>query len=92
MKQVISYFMRKIKEDNIGAYAGQAALFLIMSMIPFLLVLLSLLRFTPVSESMILSGIELISPGYVSSTVVAIVDEVYHNTGGVLFKSEAKRS
>ena len=87
MKQVISYFMRKIKEDNIGAYAGQAALFLIMSMIPFLLVLLSLLRFTPVSESMILSGIELISPGYVSSTVVAIVDEVYHNTGGVLFVS-----
>lgn len=79
--------MRKIKEDNIGAYAGQAALFLIMSMIPFLLVLLSLLRFTPVSESMILSGIELISPGYVSSTVVAIVDEVYHNTGGVLFVS-----
>ena len=58
-----------------------------MSMIPFLLVLLSLLRFTPVSESMILSGIELISPGYVSSTVVAIVDEVYHNTGGVLFVS-----
>lgn len=79
--------MRKIKEDNIGAYAGQAALFLIMSMIPFLLVLLSLLRFTPVSESMILSGIELISPGYVSSTVIAIVDEVYHNTGGVLFVS-----
>ena len=87
MKQVISYFMRKIKEDNIGAYAGQAALFLIMSLIPFLLVLLSLLRFTPVSESMILSGIELISPGYVSSTVVAIVDEVYHNTGGVLLVS-----
>ncbi len=87
MKQVLSYFIKKIKEDNIGAYAGQASLFLIMSMIPFLLVLLSLLRFTPVSESMILAGIELISPGYVSSTVVAIVDEVYHNTGGVLFVS-----
>ena len=87
MKQVLSYFMRKIKEDNIGAYAGQASLFLIMSLIPFLLVLLSLLRFTPVTESMILSGIELISPGYVTSTVVAIVDEVYHNTGGVLFVS-----
>ena len=25
MKQVISYFMRKVKEDNIGAYAAQAA-------------------------------------------------------------------
>ena len=73
MKQVISYFMRKVKEDNIGAYAAQAALFFIMSMIPFLLVLLSLLRFTPVTEGMVLSWIELISPGYVSSTVVSIV-------------------
>lgn len=87
MKQVISYFMRKVKEDNIGAYAAQAALFFIMSMIPFLLVLLSLLRFTPVTEGMVLSWIELISPGYVSSLVVSVVDEVYNNTGGVLLAS-----
>lgn len=87
MKQSVLIIMKKIKEDNIGAYAGQAALFLIMSIIPFLLVLISLIRYTPVSESLILTGIELISPGYVSSTVVTIIDEVYHNSGGVLFVS-----
>lgn len=79
--------MRKIKRDNTGAYAAQAALFFIMSVIPFLLVLLSLLRFTPVTESMVLSAIELVSPGYVSSVVISIVDEVYHNSGGILFIS-----
>ncbi|MCC8082198.1 MAG: YihY/virulence factor BrkB family protein [Lachnospiraceae bacterium] len=87
MKQSVLIIMKKIKEDNIGAYAAQAALFLIMSIIPFLLVLISLIRYTPVSESLILTGIELISPGYVSSTVITVVDEVYHNTGGVLFVS-----
>lgn len=87
MKQVILYFMKKIKKDNIGAYAAQSALFFIMSLIPFLLVLLSLLRFTPVTESMVLYAIELISPGYVSNSVIAIVDEVYHNSGGILFVS-----
>ncbi|MCD7920909.1 MAG: YihY/virulence factor BrkB family protein [Clostridiales bacterium] len=87
MKQSVLIIMKKIKEDNIGAYAAQAALFLIMSIIPFLLVLISLIRYTPVSESLILTGIELISPGYVSTTVITIVDEVYHNTGGVLFVS-----
>ncbi len=87
MKQIAYYFTRKIKKDNIGAYAAQAALFFIMSVIPFLLVLLSLLRFTPVSESMVLSAIELISPGYVSSTVISVVDEVYHNSGGILLVS-----
>ncbi|MCD7981146.1 MAG: YihY/virulence factor BrkB family protein [Clostridiales bacterium] len=79
--------MKKIKEDHIGAYAAQSAMFLIMSIIPFLLVLISFIRFTPVSEALILTGIDLISPGYVSSTVITIVDEVYHNTGGILIVS-----
>lgn len=87
MKEVISYFMKKIKKDNIGAYAAQAALFFIMSLIPFLLVLLSFVRFTPVTESMVLYAIELVSPGYVSGSVIAVVDEVYHNSGGILFVS-----
>lgn len=87
MKQSIQIIMKKIKEDHIGAYAAQSAMFLIMSLIPFLLVLISFIRFTPVSESLILTGIDLISPGYVSSTVITIVDEVYHNTGGILIIS-----
>lgn len=88
MKQVALYFMRKIKQDNIGAYAAQAALFFIMSLIPFLLVLLSLVRFTPMTEEMVLSAVELVSPGQrVSSNISAIVDEVYHNSGGILLVS-----
>ncbi|MCD8152994.1 MAG: YihY/virulence factor BrkB family protein [Clostridiales bacterium] len=84
MQQVVSHILGKIKEDDIGAYAGQAALFLIMSAIPFLLVLVSLIRYTPVTESLILTLIKMISPGYMSSSVISIVDEVYHNTGGIL--------
>lgn len=88
VKQVALYFMRKIKQDNIGAYAAQAALFFIMSLIPFLLVLLSLVRFTPMTEEMVLSAVELVSPGQrVSSNISAIVDEVYHNSGGILLVS-----
>ena len=52
-KHLVQFFMTKIKRDNIGAYAAQAALFIIMSAIPFLLVFLSLIRYTPVTESMI---------------------------------------
>lgn len=62
-KHLISFFLQKLKKDNIGAYAAQAALFIIMSAIPFLLVFLSLLRFTPVSESTVLSVIQMILPG-----------------------------
>lgn len=81
---VVKFVLDKIKRDNIGAYAAQAALFIIMSAIPFLLVLIYLIRFTPVKESMILSGIEMIIPGYVSPWIVSVVDEVYTNSGAVL--------
>ena len=36
--QLILGFMDRIKTDHIGAYAAQAAYFLIMSFIPFVLV------------------------------------------------------
>lgn len=83
-KHLIQFFMTKIKRDNIGAYAAQAALFIIMSAIPFLLVFLSLIRYTPVTESMILSGIEMLIPGNLSPTLVSIVDEVYNNSAKIL--------
>lgn len=52
-KHLIRFFLAKLKKDNIGAYAAQAALFIIMSAIPFLLVFLSLL----IPEHMLLSKI-----------------------------------
>ena len=85
-KHLIRFFLAKLKKDNIGAYAAQAALFIIMSAIPFLLVFLSLLRFTPVSESTVLSVIQMVVPGQIKITpmLINIVDEVYTNSAKVL--------
>lgn len=84
-RALINYFGRKIREDNISAYAAQAALFIIMSIIPFLLVFLALLRFTPISEDMIFSVIHLILPDSVSPWIESIVDEVYHHSVSVIW-------
>ena len=69
-RHLIRFFLAKLKKDNIGAYAAQAALFIIMSAIPFLLVFLSLLRFTPVSESTVLSVIQMVLPGQMPIAVI----------------------
>ncbi len=87
MKTLLVYFARKIRENRIGAYAAQSALFLILSMVPFLMVLIWLLGFTVVPEEMLLSGIDYIAPDMISDTVIAIVDELYHNSGGILIIS-----
>lgn len=51
--QLILGFMDRIKTDHIGAYAAQAAYFLIMSFIPFVLVLTALVQYTPLTYRML---------------------------------------
>ncbi len=83
---LVKYIMKKISDDNITAYAAQVTLFIIMSAVPFLLVFLALIRFTPISEDMILKAVEFVIPDRASDFVANIVDEVY-NVGRVLIFS-----
>ena len=85
-KSLIRFFLAKLKKIILELMRHQAALFIIMSAIPFLLVFLSLLRFTPVSESTVLSVIQMVVPGQIKITpmLINIVDEVYTNSAKVL--------
>ena len=81
---IVRFFLRKLKNDHVGAYAGQATLFIIMSVIPFLLILTYFLRFTPITEATIVTGINLLMPSGVPDMVVTIIEEVYQNSGKLL--------
>ncbi len=83
---LVKYILKKISDDNITAYAAQVSLFIIMSAVPFLLVFLSLIRFTPISEDVIIKAVEYVIPEQASGWVTLIVDEVY-NVGRVLIFS-----
>lgn len=45
--RLITGFMARLKEDHVGAYASQAALFMIMALFPMLILILNILRYTP---------------------------------------------
>lgn len=81
---IVKDFLSKLKRDNVGAYAAQATLFIIMSVLPFLLVLSSLIRYTPITESMILNGIHKFMPGSISPLFVSVIDETYKNSAKLL--------
>lgn len=81
---IVKDFLNKLKRDNVGAYAAQATLFIIMSVLPFLLVLSSLIRYTPITESMILNGIHKFMPGSISPLFVSVIDETYKNSAKLL--------
>ena len=73
----IKEYLDKCKRDNIGAFAAQAAFFMIMSAIPFTMVFTSLLQYTPISEEYVMTLMYDAMPGYIQPFMRMVLSEVY---------------
>ena len=62
----VRHFSDKCKQDKINAYSAQTAFFIILSAIPFLMVFFSLLRYTAITEGIILNIITRLKIGRAS--------------------------
>ncbi len=68
---------RKFSDDHVAAYAGQAALFIIISLFPFLMFLLTLIQFLPITESNIMIIVSEIFPPNLGPLFIRIISEVF---------------
>lgn len=82
-------FTKECKEDRINAYAAQSAFFILLAIIPFLMVFLSVLKYTPITESMLLEMYDKGLPAYISPFFISITDEIYNRSFGVTAVSAA---
>ena len=80
----VKFFLDKCKRDNINAFAAQSAFFIILSSIPFLMVFSSLLKYTPVSEGMIVNLVKSTMPDYIAPFINSIINEVYNKSVGII--------
>lgn len=77
-------FIVKLNNDHLGAYSSQSAYFIILSFIPFLLLLMTLIRYIPITEDIMTGEITLGLPTGIQSFVVGIIEEVYAKSRAVL--------
>ncbi len=77
--EIAKRFSVKLQETSISAYSGQAAFMLILSFFPFLMFLLALLRYTPLSEDLLLSYMESYFPASFRSLIAEIVNGIYRS-------------
>ena len=77
----IEQIIGKVANDHVSAYAAQSAFFMMLSLVPILLLLMTLVRYTPITQADIIAVVYEICPKTISSTMIAIVDEVYGQTG-----------
>ena len=69
-----NYVIEKIMKDHVGAYAAQSAFFMVLSLVPILLLLMTLVRYTPVTQMDIMQVVNDIFPKTIRSTIISIVN------------------
>ena len=80
-------FVRKISEDRVAVYAAQASYYIIMSFIPMLFLMLTFLKYTPLTEEMILELLSVILNNDQMNSLRVLLSQVYH--GSIKFFSFA---
>lgn len=73
----IKEFLEDTKEDAVSAYAAQAAFFIMMSAFPFIMLLLTLIQYLPVSEEVLIVMAQNTIPEAFNGYVISLIEEIY---------------
>lgn len=77
-------FFKKMSDDHISEYSAQCAYYTILSFIPFLILLITLIQYTDVTQQDLFNAISTIVPTSMNDFVLGIVKEVYSKSIGTI--------
>lgn len=81
---VIKQISLKISEDHISEYAATCAYFTILSFIPFLILLLTLIQYVNIDKEAVIQVVQKNIPSIADSVILDIIQEAYSKTIGVV--------
>lgn len=84
MDNIFIWFIKKFNEQRVSIHAAQVAFFIMVSLFPFLMFLITLLQYTPLSEDIIIAVIESVIPGNLSAVVMHWLKESYAAASGTI--------
>ena len=79
MKKVKIFFretintIQKIPEHHVAAYAAQSAFFFILSLIPIILLLMTLVQYTPVTKADVMTAVIRIFPASINTMLTRYI-------------------
>lgn len=77
-------FLKEINRDRVSTYAAEAAFFTFLSFLPFLMVGLSVVHLTPLTEADVLREVTALLPDAIDALAVVIISEVYDKSTTIL--------
>lgn len=73
-------FIERVARHHIGAYAAQSAFFLVLSLIPIILLLMTLVQYTPLTKADVMTAAYEVFPVTIRTTIVSVINEVYNQS------------
>ncbi len=77
-------FINRVIDDHVGAYAAQSAFFLVLSLIPIILLLLTLVQYTPLTKADVMSAAYELFPATIRTTMISIINQVYNQSRAII--------
>lgn len=79
-KNIILTVFNKISDDNLTGYAAQSCFFLLLSFVPFILILMSLIKYLPITPDAIIEIVSGVFPAKLSPIITSIINDIYYNS------------
>ena len=70
-------FIDELGKDHISAFSAQSSYFLLLSVFPFIMLLLTLLKYTHITEEFLISIITSIIPANFHETAMSVINDLY---------------
>lgn len=82
--KIFMKFLDKMKRDRVDAFAAQSALFFIMGFIPFFMLLLTLVQYTPLTSDMVMNALVEILPAGFYDMIEGIVKDLFTSSTALM--------
>ncbi len=73
----IRIFTKKMKEDAVSAFSAQTAFFIILSFIPFIMLLLTMIQYLPITQDTLIRMSQEFFPDTIGNYIASLVEEIY---------------
>lgn len=81
---ILRDFAAQMKKQNISAFAASTAFFLFLSLVPMLIVICTVIPYTPLTEANLVNVVTDITPETIDPLAENLIQEVYDKSAGIL--------
>lgn len=77
-------FSAQMRKQNISAYAASIAFFFFLSVVPMLMLICTIIPYTPLTERDLVIAVTDVTPNVVAPLVESVISDVYNRSAGIL--------